>query len=127
MALTNTGINSIAQAVINDGTPVLFDAANARIGVGDSAAAFDKTQTDLQATTNNLRKAMDSGYPTRSNNALTFQATFGSTEANFSWNEWGIFNAEADGVMLSRKVENLGTKNGGTWILTATVTFNTAS
>jgi hypothetical protein len=42
--------------------------ANARLGVGDSSAVFAATQTDLQAVTNKLRKAMDASYPQRTNN-----------------------------------------------------------
>ena len=124
MALSNSGLNFIAQAIVNDGTPTFFNNTNAKIGVGDGITAFSKTQTDLVGT-NKLRKSVDANFPTRTNNFITFQATYGTDEANFDWNEWGIFNASSDGVMLSRKVENLGTKNGGTWILTATVAFDT--
>ena len=59
----------------------------------------------------------DAGYPTRSGNVLTFKATFGSEEANFVWNEWGVFNAMSGGVMLSRKVESMGEKvSGSVWV-----------
>ena len=122
MALTTTGRNFIAQAVMND-TPTFFDNANAYIGVGDSATAFSAAQTDLQATTNKLRKGMETGFPTRTDNVLTFKASFGDTEANWVWNEWGVFNAATAGVMLNRKVESLGTKAGGTWNLTVTNTL----
>ena len=58
----------------------------------------------------------DAGYPTRSGNVLTFKSTFGSSEANFVWNEWGVFNAMSGGVMLSRKVESMGEKvSGSVW------------
>lgn len=125
MALTTAGRNFIAQAIIND-SPTFFTNANAHLAVGDSTTAFAVGQTDLQATTNKLRKAMDATYPTRATNALTFKATYGTSEANFAWNEWGIFNASTGGVMLNRKVESLGTKVAGTatWVFTVTLTIN---
>lgn len=124
MALTNAGRDIIA-ALLHGDAVATFNAANARIGVGDSAVAFAATQTDLQATTNTLRKAMDSTFPTVSANVLTFQSTFASGDANFAWNEWGIFNAASAGAMLDRVVEYNGTKlSGQTWILKLTVTVN---
>lgn len=126
MALTNAGRNFIAQAIIND-TPTFFTNANARIGVGDSPTAFAASQTDLQATTNKLRAAMETSFPTRTDNVLTFKSSFGASEANFAWNEWGIFNDASAGTMLNRKVEALGTKSGGTWILTVELTVTIGS
>ncbi len=122
MALTTAGRNFIAQAIIND-TPTFFNNANANIGVGDNATAFSAAQTDLQAATNKLRKSMEVGFPTRTDNVLTFKASFGDAEANWAWNEWGVFNAASSGVMINRKVESLGTKSGGTWNLTVTNTL----
>lgn len=104
-----------------------FTNANSYIGVGDSTTAFSAAHTDLQAATNKLRKAMDATYPTRAANVLTFRATFATTDANFAWQEWGIFNASSGGTMLSRKVESLGTKpSSQTWQFTATLTITTA-
>jgi uncharacterized protein YigE (DUF2233 family) len=47
-------------------------------------------------------------------------ANFTSGQANFAWLENGIFNSGTDGTgtMLTRKVENLGTKTSA-----ATATF----
>ena len=123
MALTNVGRNFIAQAIINDGSPTFFSNGTAHIGVGDSATAFIATQTDLQAATNKLRKSMDTSYPTRATNAITFQSTFSTAEANFAWNEWAVFNAAASGTMLNRLVESLGTKTSAqSWLLNVTLT-----
>src|SRR6187549_1940603 len=107
MSLTNTGRNHITQQIIGEAvTP--FNNANAYLGVGDSTTAFAASQTDLQAATNKLRKAMDATYPQRSTNVLTLRSTFGSSEANFAWEEFATFNAAAAGVMLQRKVQSLG-------------------
>ena len=46
MALTTAGINFLCQAAI--GPVETFDAANARIGVGNGSTSFAASQTDLQ-------------------------------------------------------------------------------
>lgn len=126
MAITNTGAILAAQCLMNDSATFL-NSSNAHLGVGDSSTAFAASQTDLQAASNKLRKAMESGYPTRSSGALTFRSLFGTSEANFAWAEWAVFNASTSGTMFSRKVEALGTKtNTQSWQLTATVTVAAA-
>ena len=123
MPLTNAGRDFIAAAIINSGPPTFFTNANAHLGVGDSATAFDVSQTDLQAVTNKVRKAMEATYPQLASNVITFRSLFGTGDANFAWNEWGVFNASVAGTMLSRKVETLGTKTSAqSWQLTADVT-----
>ena len=109
-----TGGNSVAA----------FDATNARIGVGDGDEAEDPLQTDLQGT-NTVRKGMDATYPQHTDGVdagavtVTFRSTFSTSEGNFVWNEWGIFNAGVGGRMLNRKVENLGEKtNAASWVFT---------
>ena len=122
MALTNAARDLIAQALIGEAF-TSFSNANARLGVGDSSTAFAAAQTDLQASTNKLRKAMEAAYPSRVGNALTFRSIFGTSEANFTWNEWGVFNAASGGTMLNRVVASLGTKTSAqSWQFTVTVT-----
>lgn len=103
-----------------------FDATNARLAVGDSAAAVAAGQTDLQATTNKLRKVV-SGAPVVSNNQVTFSASFGTGEANFAWLEVGVGN-DASGALLSRTAiasPGLGTKvNTASWVLNWTLGIN---
>jgi hypothetical protein len=123
--LTTAGRNEVANLIIGSG--VVYNSANARIGVGDSSTAFAIGQTDLVAASNKLRKIVD-GAPSNSTNVLTFIATFGSSEANWAWNEWGIFNHASTGVMLVREVANNGTKVAGqTWVFTAQVTVGIGS
>ena len=122
MALTNAARDLIAQALIGEAF-TSFANANARIGVGDSSIVFGASQTDLQASTNKLRKAMEAAYPTRASNALTFRSIFSTSEANFAWNEWGVFNTASAGTMLNRIVASLGTKTSAqSWQFTVTVT-----
>ncbi|MDQ3539957.1 MAG: hypothetical protein M3440_04655 [Chloroflexota bacterium] len=120
---TTTGA-VVADAVMGGGAFVAFNAVNAHIGVGNSAAIFSAAQTDLSGASK-TRKPMNAGNPTRADNALTFASTFGTGDANYVWEEWGVFNAATLGQMLNRKVEALGTKtSAATWQLSVTVTFN---
>lgn len=124
MGIPTTGLTLICQ-MINGEAATAYNNANAFLGVGDSTTAFAATQTDLQAATNKLRKAMDASFPSRSANVLTYEATFGTADANFVWNEVGLFNASTAGTMLDRVVVSLGTKtSSATWVLTFTLTLN---
>ncbi len=123
MPITNAGRDHFLDATI--GVAVTsFNAANARIGVGDSATAFATSQTDLVAATNKLRKIVDSA-PSRSTNVLTFVSTFVAAEANWTWNEIAVFNAAAAGTMFSRLVSAMGTKaSPAVWVPTLTITVS---
>lgn len=126
MPLTTAGRDSIAQAIIADSFTA-FDNANAHLGSGDDGTAFNASQTDLIGS-NKLRKGMEAGYPQRSDNVLTFRSLFGTSDANWDWKEWGVFNASSSGVMLSRKAEDLGTKTSAqSWLLTADLTVTIGS
>lgn len=116
-AMVDAGINAALLLLVGGGGTA-YSNANAYLGVGDSSTAWATTQTDLQAATNKLRKAMKATYPVTGTKKQTFQSDFLTGEANWVWNEWAIFNASTAGTMLSRKVEALGTKASGTWTLT---------
>jgi len=130
------GASNLWQCLIGNGTGTagqtltFFNNANAYIGVGDSTTAAVATQTDLQAAVNKLRKAMDATYPqhtdgvTDANNDIVFKSTFGTGDANFAWQEWGVFNGSSGGRMLNRKVESLGTKTSASvWAFVVTLTL----
>lgn len=124
MGLTNFGRNHIASGIIG-ASVTAFNAANAYIGTGDSNTAFAATQGDLVAATNKNRWPMDSTFPTQATNVLTFQTTVPTNSGNWAWEEWGIFNALSAGVMLSRKVESLGTKTSAqSWQISCAITVN---
>lgn len=121
MPLTTAGRDFIATAIMNDGPPTFFDNTNAEIGVGNSSAVFSAAHTDLQGASK-LRKGMEASFPSIATNVLTFKSEFTTAEANYIWDEWAVFNAAAAGVMLSRKVEALGTKTAAqTWQITVTL------
>lgn len=123
--LVNAGINAMLTLLAGGGGTA-FNNANAYLGVGDSTTAAAAGQTDLQAATNKLRKAMNATYPTYgSSQQIVFQSDFGSTDANYAWEEFATFNASTAGTMLNRKVSAQGTKTSGqTWRLTMTITIS---
>lgn len=129
MPLTTAGAIFLAKAWTNLNGPQVFDATHFYIGVGDSAVAFNVNQTDLVSQPNGpthyWRKLVSS--VTENNGVVTAVATFGTTEANFEWIEWGTFNSSSGGTMAGRKVETptLGTKVGTqVWTLQAGITFS---
>jgi hypothetical protein len=109
MPLTDAGAELISALLVGAGVPL--DNAHGCIGVGDSTTAFDQGQTDLQASTNKIRKGMDVSFPTIAGNVIEMQATFAPSEANWDWREWATFNNPSGGTMLSRVQDStMGTK-----------------
>ena len=129
--LMNVGAQRLIDQLIGV-TTLPFDNTHCRLGVGDSSTAVAASQTDLQAAagaTHRQFKMMDATYPSRSDQTMTFKATFASGEAQFAWNEWCIDQGTADGTtvtapMLNRKVPSggLGTKGAVSWVLTVAIT-----
>ena len=120
--LLNTGIDEMWDLICGD-SAAHFNNASAQIGVGDDNTAADASQTDLQAATNKTYKGMESGYPTSTSQKATFKASFGDSEANYTWNEW-VVKHSASGKCLNRKVDALGTKSSGTWTLEVSITLS---
>lgn len=126
MPLTTAGATLATQGLIGE-SAIYASATNGFLGVGDSSTAFSAAHTDLQAASNKVRKGMEPGYPSRTGLAVTTRALFGTSDANWAWNEWGWFNASTAGVMISRKAEGLGTKTSAqSWQLTTTQTMAAA-
>jgi len=123
--LLNTGIDEMWDLITGavSGADHIFDNAAAQIGVGDSDTAADATQTDLQAATNKTYKGMESGYPTSTTQKATFKSSFGSSDANYAWNEW-VVKQSTSAICLNRKVESLGTKSTGTWTLEVEISLS---
>lgn len=128
--LLNDGINFFLNRLIGgaDGTYPAWNNANANIVVGNSAAAFAATQTDVQGASN-ATKAMDATYPTVAAQTVTFRSTFGASEGNFAWEEIGVKNGagaiSATVKLLNRRVGALGTKvSPAVWTVTLTITVS---
>lgn len=137
--LTSAGAARLAALLLGESVQALTPTRTV-VGVGNSSAAENAAQTDLQAAagaTNRWFQGADAGFPTRAANVLTVKSTFLAGDGNFTWNEWCVAIATAapvasaviatattSGIMLNRKVDGtLGTKaNGQVWVLTATLT-----
>jgi hypothetical protein len=100
-----------------------------RLGVGDDANVADPTDTNLTEASNEYYQVLDESFPVNTDGVVSFVATFGDDDANFSWQSWGLDVDDAGSVVASetpvelfnRKVFNFGEKDGGTWQLTVTV------
>ena len=124
--LLNSGIDEMWDIVtgVASGTGHIYDNSKAQIGVGDSATAAQATQTDLQAVTNKTYKGMEGGFPTSTTQKATFKSSFGSSDANYVWNEW-VVKQLTSLKCLNRKVDTMGTKaSGSTWTLEVTITLS---
>ncbi len=122
--LLTEGIRELWTLVaLSSGTK--FDNSNAYLGVGDSSTAASIDQTGLQASSNKLYKAMDTSYPQVTDNTCTWRSTFGSGDANFTWNEFTVANGSSDSAKnLNRKVQAEGTKvSGQVWELTLEISI----
>ncbi len=131
-SLTNVGIQKLMDVALI-GTGQRWDSTHAGVGTGDDNTAFSASQTDLGAAAGSSHRQfepMNSTFPSRSSQTVTFQADFGSSVGNYHWQEWGIDqNAAAaattvTGALLNRKVEDLGTKTTGTWTLSGAITIS---
>lgn len=107
-----------------------------RLGVGDGSTAAAIGDTDLSAAAGSTHRyfmTMDATYPQNSAGVITFKATFGSSDGNFTWSEWCIdigtptvtAGTTVNACMMNRKVASLGTKaSGSVWAFTATITLS---
>jgi hypothetical protein len=122
----NEGLNLLADLLCGAGGTA-YNNANTYIGVGDSNTAAEASQTGLQAASNKTWKGMDDTYPTSgSSQQVVFQATFGTSDANYAWEERTVGNSNDDsGENLLRIVSSKGTKqNTDTWVSRITLTFS---
>ena len=119
----NEGLQNLINLAITSGTQ--WANGNAYCGVGDSATAEVATQTGLQASTNKTYKAMNTSYPARTTQMVEFRCDYGSSDANYAWEEYTVSTSNSDsGINLNRKTSSKGTKaSGETWTLSLQVTF----
>lgn len=133
MPLTRIGRNLICSMLIGQATKD-YNSTGAVMVVGNGNGAHSATSTYMTGASKALQ-VMDATYPqvaalsaTSTDGTLTFRSTFASSEANFAWEEWGIYNSTscADGSLLNRAVATIGTKTcAQSWQMTGTVTVTT--
>lgn len=142
-ALTQQGLIRINNLIIGTASWQALDATHCRIGVGDSSTANSGgppiTNTTLVAASNFYFKLVDSRTvgATSAGGTVTYVATFGTSVANFAWQEWGIDGGTASAAdhgtsdtattpgIINRKVTSLGTKtSSATFVFTSTITVS---
>lgn len=116
----------------------VWDSTHGAIAVGDSTTAAAAGQSDLQAVTNKYYRVFDSTPTSPGSGQIIFVATFGTSVANFDWNEYGVVipdtttaytsgtSKQASYIMLNRKAGAalLGTKTSAqSWVFTVTLTL----
>lgn len=123
--LLNEGITALLNLLIG-AAETAFNNANTYLGVGDSSTGESASQTGLQAAVNKTWKAMETSYPSIASQTVTFRAVFGTSDANYDWNEFTATTSSDDsGDNLNRKVSSQGTKaSGQTWTLDLAITFS---
>jgi len=120
----NEGLQLVGDLMIGEsGTP--YNNTNAYIGVGESTTAAAATDTGLLGSTLTY-KGMESGYPSRTDQTITFRSEFGANDANYSWQEFSLSNSDSNsGVNINRKTSNQGLKViEQIWTLNLTITLS---
>lgn len=138
-----TGMQYFMSRVFNIGTPpALSDNTHTGLGVGSTSTGDAGNETGLLYASS-CWNPMDATYPTTAANTglATLKASFSTAASDFAWNEYGAAVPNASGsaavsanavavvpsgyALLNRKAPAaLGTKSGGTWALTMTLTIS---
>lgn len=117
----DSGATALWQRFAGAGAVTAFDAANARLCVGNGTTPVAAGQTGLQGASQ-FRKAITAA-PTISSRSWTATAQFLEAEANFAWAEVGLANAASGGVMFDRALQDFGVKtNSVAWTLSCVLT-----
>jgi len=132
--LLTAGVTRLMSLFTGAGGQALTNTAT-RVGVGTSTATEAMNQTDLQApagAANRWFQVMDATYPQQTSGVITAKGTFGVSDANFAWNEWGIdignptvtSGTTVNSCLVNRKRVTLDVKAQGTmWVFTVTLTI----
>lgn len=139
--LLNAGI-TLLWGLISGGTTPAMSSGHCRLGVGSDTTAAAATQTQLNPSntaaspgvygTQYLATGVAVSLNTSTPKGLQVATTFDSAHGNFVWAEWGVEyvgGTPADGTSLAgtlvnRKQESLGTKSGGAWTMTVTLSLS---
>jgi hypothetical protein len=129
----NLMLNLLCATTANTGLSgfTTYGSGTAVLRVGDGSTAAASGDTNLSAGANLAESVMDAGFPTVVITTATWRSTYGSSSANFTWNEVAVQNLPTGGGVnsyiriLNHKVQNFGTKaSGSTWTLTLTITVS---
>lgn len=138
--ITEAGWAALLGGIAGTTITTKFSGTAGRVGVGTVSTAATAADTKLGGDTGGGSTTsyyqLVSGAPTINTasavSTLTFTATFGTSNGNFAWNEFGIDNGAASGVttqatgnvFINHGISAQGTKaSGQTWNITATLNF----
>lgn len=137
--LVTAGLDAITKLLINTGSPQAFSGpTRAIVGVGATSTVATVADTALGADGGSAYyQGCDASNPTQANGVITCVCTFATGNANFAWQEWcwatctgaitpgATLASVATGTKLwNHKIQSLGTKVSGSWVLTSTVTIS---
>ncbi|WP_031165978.1 hypothetical protein [Streptosporangium roseum] len=134
--VTNAGWTRLMNLLTNQGAPQPLDATHVRIGVGNGSTAEAYTDADLAAASGSTNRWFQpvGGAGSLGTRTLAFSATFGTSDGNFAWQEFGLDVTSGTaaagntvGALLFNRKAGIaqGTKaSGQTWAATATLTFS---
>lgn len=131
--ITTAGWVRASNLLTNQGSTQALDGTHTRIGAGNGVGSAAASDTDLSASSgssNRWFQIVDS-VGLVSTNTLVFVATFGISDGNFAWTEFGIdVGNTASGAPVAALLYNhktgiaQGTKaSGQIWAATATLTY----
>lgn len=96
--VVTTGKNFIAASMIKTTTNSPAAMTHMAIGFGTTTQVVGNTAL----VSEQQRNAFDGGFPTVSNNVVTYRAAFAAGQATGAVTEAGIFNAASAGILLCR-------------------------
>lgn len=138
-----TGVEHLMKSVFTTGTRnSVSDNTHTGLGVGSTATADAGNETGLLYASS-CWNPMDATFPQIAANTgvVTLKASYATAASDFAWNEYGacipnqtsaptavstaqVTTLPTGYALLNRKAASLGTKSGGTWALTMTLTIS---
>ena len=135
--ITNAGWTRLMSLTTATGSTQALISTSVRIGVGNGTTpAENYTDTDLAASSGSSNRWFQpvSGAASLGTRTISFTASFGGSDGNFAWNEFGLdvgtptvtAGATVGTLLFNHKVGiSQGTKaSGQVWTTTATITFS---
>lgn len=134
IGITQSSVGSANTSGSAAGSNAIFNSTQSRIGVADGTTAAAAGDTDIQSSGSNKTWQVVSGAPSVSTNQIQFAASFGTSSANYAWNNFAVDNCggssatsstRSGGTMLDHVVSSQGTKaSGQTWNPTMTLSVS---
>jgi hypothetical protein len=138
---TTNGLGRLTNFLIGTGSLVGFDSTHTMLGVGDANTAATAADTHLGSDSAAHSYYVATGAPTRvtttvTNDSIQAAATFNTSNSDFAWQEWGFVlvttpaasatfaGTGTSPILFNHKIQSFGTKSGGSWVLTATLTWS---